>query len=453
MSILGSKKRPLRVAVVGSGPAGFYAAGALLQSSLHIRIDLFDRLPVPFGLVRSGVAPDHQKIKNVTRQYDKIGRDERVRFLGNVFIGKDLSIEELRRFYDAVILAHGSEADRRLGIPGEDLPGSRTATEFVGWYNCHPDFRQSEFDLSGKHVVIIGQGNVAMDVSRILAKPASALSTTDIAGYALEKLCSSAVETITIIGRRGPLQAAFTEKELKELGEIDDCRILVDPEELRVSDEEQQWLERADKGVRRNYEILREFSERPAHPARRSLSIRFFRSPVEVIGKGRVQSIRLEVNRLENGSAIGTGQFETLRCDLLFRSIGYRGVGISGLPFDPQRAIYPNEKGRVEQGIYAAGWIKRGPSGVIGTNKPDSVETVETLLSDVPGLEPCSTPDTEALVELLQSRGVVPLSYADWLVVDGLEVQRGASNGKPREKFVSIEEMQEALRLSASQCS
>ncbi len=451
MSELGTSSRPLRAAIVGSGPAGFYAAAALLGSDHSVSIDVFDRLPVPFGLVRSGVAPDHPKIKNVIRQYDKIAADENFHFWGNVNVGKDISVDELKKFYDAVILSHGAESDRRLGIPGEDLAGCRTATEFVGWYNCHPNYRDREFDLTGKRAVIIGQGNVAMDVGRILAKTIPELDKTDIAQYALDALDKSSIREISIFGRRGPLQAAFTDKEIKEMGVLDNCDVSVDPAEMVLGEAGEIELADADKGTAKNYSILKEYSERDVTGKDKQMAIRFFRSPVEILGDGKVEAVKLEKTVLkgEPGKrwAEPTGEYEEIPCDILFKSIGYRGEGIEGMPFDEKKAVYPNELGRIknEQGIlpgfYTAGWIKRGPSGVIGTNKPDSVETVKSLLEDLPKLAACENPDSNGLKQLLSDKGVRVISYDDWTKIDAAEVARGEKKGKPREKFVTLEEM------------
>jgi ferredoxin--NADP+ reductase len=452
---LGTVSRPLRVAIVGSGPAGFYAAGALGKSELEVHVDLLDALPVPYGLVRSGVAPDHAKIKSVTKQYVKIAESDYCSFYGNIRVGTDVSIEELKTFYDAIILAHGAESDRSLGIPGEDLPGSRTATEFVGWYNCHPSFKNSEFDLDVKKVAIIGQGNVAVDVARILAKPVEDLRSTDIAQHSLDALAKSQVEEIHMIGRRGPVQGAFTDKELKELGEIPNCDVIVQKQDLELSPEELEELEQSEKVRRNNYKILKEFSEKPLTNAKRKLFISFFRSPIKVLGSERVEGLELEINELvgEAGArkSRGTGQTERLDCDLVFRSVGYRGVGLSGVPFDQRSGTYENEKGRIlndgvpEPGMYTAGWIKRGPSGVIGTNKADSVETVRCLLEDIAELAHCEQPDTNALLELLEQRAIRVISYEDWLRIDQLEVALGQERGKEREKFISIEDVVAAL--------
>ncbi len=456
MSSLGSAERPLRVAIVGSGPSGFYAAEALFKSDRIVLVDMFDRLPTPFGLVRGGVAPDHPKIKNVTKVYDKIAQHERFSFLGNVNIGKDIKVEELRQYYDAILFATGAETDNRLGIPGEDLPGSHTATEFVGWYNGHPDYRDRVFDLSQEVAVVIGQGNVAMDVSRILAKTADELRATDIAQHALDALAESKVREIHLIGRRGPVQAKFTTPELRELGELSECDIIVRQEDLALDQASQAELDYADNlTAQKNMAELRAFAERTTAGMQRRFVMHFLRSPVELRGAARVESIALELTKLQGNPfitrAVGTGVFEELGCGLAFRSVGYRGVPIPSVPFDESRGVIPHESGRVTNagvtvpGLYVAGWIKRGPSGVIGTNKPDSLETATSLLADAPGLAPCTVPDSGALQGLLAQRGVRAVSYADWRRIDAAEMERGTANGKPREKFTRIKEMLRAL--------
>jgi len=452
MSELGSEGRPLRVAVVGSGPSGFYAADALLKSGRNVQVDMFDRLPTPYGLVRGGVAPDHQKIKTVIKVYEKIADNPAFAFFGNVMIGRDLTVSELRLFYDAVIFCCGAETDNRLGIPGEDLPGSHTATAFVGWYNAHPDYRHLTFDLSAEVAVVIGQGNVAMDVSRVLAKTVDELKETDIAEHALDALASSKLKEIHLIGRRGLVQAKFTPPEIKEIGELADCDPIVNPEDLVFNEASLVELDDpSDTTARRNIAVLQEFASRPAPTKRKRYIVRSYESPVELKGNGKLETVVLEKNVLagEPGkqSARGTGVKVELDCGLLFRSVGYRGLPLPEVPFDEKKGTFPNKDGRIVSsgeavpGLYAAGWIKRGPSGVIGTNKPDSHATVALLLEDLPRLSPCESPDSGALRELLRSRGTRIVTYADWRKIDAAEVARGQKKGKPREKFASIEEM------------
>lgn len=445
--------RPARVAIVGSGPSGFYAADALIKAEPEVAVDMYDRLPTPFGLVRGGVAPDHPKIKNVIRIYERIAGDAAFGFLGNVHVGRDVSVEELRAHYDAVIFTCGAETDRNLNIPGIELTGSHTATEFVGWYNGHPDYLERSFDLSQEVAVVIGQGNVAVDVTRVLAKTVDELKDTDIAAHALDALAASKVKEVHVVGRRGPVQAAFTNKEIRELGELADCDLAFnDPGDFELNAASQAELEdAANIGAGRNWKVLEELrAGQPAGKSRR-IVVHFFRSPRELSGIGRVESLVLERNRLAgeagNQWAEGTGETAAMECGLFFRSVGYRGVEIPGVPFEARRGVFPNEAGRIVAdgapvpGLYAAGWIKRGPSGVIGTNKPDSVETVRKLLEDLPALAGCATPDTAPLCGLLAERGVRVVSYPDWQRIDAAEVARGKPHGKPREKFTTVAEM------------
>ncbi len=451
-SKLGDQERPLRTAIVGSGPSGFYAADALINSGFNVEIVIFDRLPAPFGLVRYGVAPDHPKIKNVIKVYERIVMRKNVRFLGNVSIGTDMKISELKRYFDAVIFACGAETDRSLGIHGEDLAGSHTATEFVGWYNGHPDYRNRTFDLSGENAVIIGQGNVAMDVARILCKTVDELKKTDIAQHALEALAQSHIKTVHLVGRRGPAQAKFTPAELREFGELADCDPLVDPNDLDLNETSRAELEDPkNSSKRKNLEMLQQFASAPERGKNKRFIIHFLKSPMELRGAGKVEEVILERNRLEGEpnrqKARLTGETEKVSCDLFFRSVGYRGVAIANVPFDHNRGIFHNVEGRIARkgeilpGLYCAGWIKRGPSGVIGTNKADSDATVKKLLEDVEGLTPCEVGDNQALIKYLKGKGMRIIEYEDWKKIDAAEIERGQKVGKPREKFVSVEEM------------
>lgn len=450
--------RPLRVAIVGAGPSGFYAAEALQKLAPGTAIDLFDRLPTPYGLVRGGVAPDHPKIKSVTRMYDRIAAHPEFRFLGNVEVGRVIEHAELMTFYDAVIYATGAQTDRHLGIPGESLVGSHAATEFVGWYNGHPDFQDRRFDLGVEHAVVIGMGNVAMDVARILASGVPELGPTDLAVHALDALNASRIRTIHVLGRRGPVQAAFTNPELKELGELADADIVVDPREVELDEHSAHDLAgHEDRGIAKNLATLRDFSSRPPGGRRRRIILRFLVSPVELVGGTRVEAVRLAHNRLVRTPGGGlradlTGTHEDLPAGLVLRSVGYRGVPIAGLPFDQRAGIMPNDRGRVLAapgaietlpGVYVVGWLKRGPSGVIGTNKPDSTETVEQLLADARDgvLPPRPLPSRDEVDRLLASRGVRVVSFADWQRIDAAEQERGKARGAPREKFTRIDEM------------
>ena len=447
--------RPLRVALIGAGPAGFFAADALFKSSQDVNIDLFDRLPTPFGLVRYGVAPDHQKIKTVTKLYEKTLADPRLRFFGNVSFGRDLDHAAVRRHYDAAVYTVGSPTDRALGIPGEDLPGSLSATEFVAWYNGHPDYADLDPDLSSENVAVVGMGNVAVDVARILSKTADELYETDIADHALDALAESRVKNVFMLGRRGPAQAKFTTKELRELGELRGADIVVDAADLELDPASVASIS-GDPIARRNLDIMRDFANRESAGKPRRLHLVFYVSPVEILGETQVEGLRLERNRLEptkNGTlnAVGTGVFETLDTGLVLRSVGYRGTALPGVPFDARRGVIPNNAGRVLSapggevvpGEYVAGWAKRGPTGVIGTNKADAVETVARLLEDAPTLPRVSAEAAHplAISALLWAKGVTYVTFEDWLALDRFETEAGRKGGRPRVKVTRIEEM------------
>jgi len=435
----------LRVAVVGSGPAGFYAAAALLASDLDVEVDLIERLPTPWGLVRLGVAPDHPNIKAVSRAFEKTALQPGFRFFGNVEVGRDLTHEELARLYDAVVYSVGAQTDRRLGIPGEDLPGSWAATEFVAWYNGHPDFQQLSFDLSHERAVVIGNGNVALDVARMLALTPEELAPTDTTDAAIEAIANAGIEEILVVGRRGPVQASWTPVEVGELGELAGADIVVDPAELELDDESAAELEAAAPTVKRSVEHLREYAARPPTGKPRRIRLRFLLSPVALRGQGRVEAIELVRNELAGGRAVATGEHETIPCGIVFRSVGYRGVPLPGVPFDEGSQTIPNEGGRVEPGLYAAGWIKRGPSGVIGTNKKDATETVALLLEDARAgrLPPRGEGTLEAL---LAEKGVEAVLYAGWEEIDRAERSAGEPLGRPRIKLCSWDSLLEAAR-------
>lgn len=456
----GTPDNPLRVAIVGSGPAGFYAAEHLLKPDQPaVEVDMFDRLPTPFGLVRGGVAPDHPKIKSVIRVYEKTAARDGFRFFGNVELGRDVSAPELAERYHAVIYAYGAETDRHLGIPGEELPGSDPATAFVGWYNAHPDYADLEWDLSHERAIVIGNGNVAMDVARMLALTADELRQTDVADHAIEVLAESAVREIHVLGRRGPAQAAFTNPEIRELGEMVDADVHVDPADVELDPLSAAFLESDDADVtaRKNVEIVTDFCGRKPTGKSRLIVLRFCVSPVEIRGEGKVEAVEIGRNELvgEDGAirARDTGERETIEAGLMLRSVGYKGIGLDGIPFDEARGVIPNEGGRMLDsegshvlGQYAVGWIKRGPSGVIGTNKKDALETVDRLISDLEaGRMPAqASPQAAAIVELLSERQVDYVSFADWQAIDAAEVERGEPQGRPRVKFTRIEEMLEA---------
>lgn len=459
MSRPGTPENPLRVAIIGAGPSGFYAAEQIIRDpDTDAQVDLFDRLPTPYGLVRGGVAPDHPKIKSVTRVYERTAAKEGFRFFGNVEVGRDLTIEDFERHYHAVLYAFGAEADRELGIRGEDLPGSYAATAFVGWYNAHPDYADRDFSLDRvKRAVVIGNGNVAMDVGRMLALDDAELRRTDIADHAIDVLDASGIEEIVVLGRRGPAQAAFTNPEIKELGELEEADVVVDPAEIELDPASRAWIESddADKTARVNVEILEQFAQRAPQGKPRRINLRFLASPVEIRGGERVESIVIGRNELvmDDGSlrARDTGRREELECQLVLRSVGYTGVPLPGVPFDEQRGTILNHEGRVLEssgdghrtGHYTAGWIKRGPSGVIGTNKKDAQETVDHLLSDVGEgrlLEP-EDPGPEAIENLLAEREADFVSFSGWQKIDQEEVTRGEPHERPRVKFVKIDEM------------
>src|SRR2546426_9067639 len=424
---------PLRIAVVGSGPAGFYAAGALLDADVPVEVDMIERLPTPWGLVRLGVAPDHPKLKTVSRAFERIALKPGFRFFGNVEVGRDLSAGDLTRLYDAVVYAFGAQTDRRLGIPGEDLPGSWSATELVAWYNGHPDFQDLELDLDVERAVVIGNGNVALDVARMLALTPEELTPTDTTDPAIEAIGSSTISDIVVVGRRGPAQASWTTQELKELGELAGADVVVDPAEVELDPASEASLEH-DTNSKRNMEVLRDFAVREPTGKPLTVRLRFLASPVALHGEEKVESIELVRNNLEEQDgrlvAMPTDEHETLECGLVFRSVGYRGVGLPDLPFDERRGTIRNHGGRVHGnagepllGIYCAGWIKRGPTGIIGTNKKDAAETVAKLLEDVQKGQVVHREDVtaDAVEALLAERGSRPVMYPGWTSIDELE--------------------------------
>ncbi|MBI3982354.1 MAG: FAD-dependent oxidoreductase [Gemmatimonadetes bacterium] len=469
MTVPGSPDRPLRVAVVGAGPAGFFVAQHLTQrTDVTVSVDLFERLPMPFGLVRYGVAPDHEEIKRVSRSFEKTAAKPNVRLFANVEFGTHVTLDDLRRHYHEVCFTTGAQTDRRLGIPGEDLAGSHPATEFVAWYNAHPDYRHLTFDFSAERAAVIGVGNVAVDVARILVRSPDDLASTDIADYALDALRESRVREVVMLGRRGALQAAFTNAELKELGELAGVDVVVRADEIELDPASRAELERADdRALERKVEILREFAARTPAGQPRRLTLRFLVSPVELRAgsDGRVAAMRIVRNVLhpdDRGTlqAHPTGAVEDLSVGLVFRSVGYRGVSLPGLPFDERRGTVPNAAGRVLDpvtgthlaGVYVSGWLKRGPSGVIGTNKPDAAETVKAMLDDAAG-SACPSPeapDPAAVERLIHARRPSFVSYGDWRKIDEIETGRGRTAGRPRVKLTSAEEAEAALRGAGS---
>ena len=449
----------LRVAVVGSGPAGFYAAAALLTSEdPPVEVDVFDRLPTPWGLVRLGVAPDHPKIKSVSRAFEKIAQRPGFRFFGNVEVGRDLAHQDLTELYDAVVYAFGAEADRRMGIPGEDLPGSWPATAFVAWYNGHPDFQEIPFDLSSERAVVVGNGNVAVDVARMLALTAGELAPTDTTDEAIAAIVGSGISEILVLGRRGPAQAAFTTPELQELTELAGADLVIDPADLELDAASAAALEDDTAIARRNVELLREVAVHPPTGKPKTLRLRFCVSPVAILGDGRVEAVEVVRNELVADAggrirAVPTGDREVIPCGIVLRSVGYRGTAMPGVPFDEERATIRNDDGRVLDdegapipGVYCTGWIKRGPSGVIGTNKKDATETVELLLEDgrAGRLVRRAEHGLRPIEDVLAERGVAYVSYAGWEAIDAVERERGESQGRPRVKLCLWEELLEA---------
>jgi ferredoxin/flavodoxin---NADP+ reductase len=443
--------RPYHVAIVGSGPSGFFAAASLLKAAdssddIEVNVDMLEMLPTPWGLVRSGVAPDHPKIKSISKQFEKTSEDPRFRFFGNIAVGQHIEPAELAEHYDAVIYAIGTQSDRSLNIPGEELPGSVAAVDFVGWYNAHPHFEETTPDLSGARAVVVGNGNVALDVARILVTDPDVLALTDIADHALESLRPCGVDEVVILGRRGPLQTAFTTLELRELADLENVDVVVDPADFEgISDEDAAAV---GKVCKQNIKVLRDYAGREPRPGHRRMVFRFLTSPIEIGGDDKVERIVLGRNELvtdENGrvSAKDTGDREELPVQLVVRSVGYRGVPTPGLPFDEKSGTIPNAGGRVEgsRNEYVVGWIKRGPSGVIGTNKKDSQDTVDTLIADLAGTTGLADfPDDHAdrVAEWLAERQPKLVTDAHWKLIDEHERTAGQPHGRPRVKLPSL---------------
>ena len=459
---MGGAEHPLRVAIIGSGPSGFYAAEHLLShDDLNVQVEMFDRLPTPFGLVRAGVAPDHPKIKSVTRVFDKVAANPDFCFRGNVEFGRNIEHEDLLEYFNAVIYCVGARSDRRLGIAREYLPGSHGASDFVGWYNASPDQRNLTFDFSGERVVVVGNGNVAMDVARVLMLPPEELAATDIGGHALRALSANKVREVTILGRRGPAQAAFTYRELRELAERDDIDVIVDPADMQLDPHSlHDTSHSADRGRDQVLDLLRELSERGDRGHDRRIVFRFLVSPVEIVGINRVEGVDVVHNDLYRGNngelrARATDRHEIVPADIVFRAIGYQGVALPGVPFDPITSTIPNDRGRVidsltgqpREGEYVAGWIKRGPNGIIGTNKPDAQETVEMLVEDLrAGRMRKEVLSPEVFNRFLSQRQGEVVSFDDWKFLDSREVAKGEELGRPRLKFARVENMLRVLR-------
>ncbi|MGN6780235.1 MAG: FAD-dependent oxidoreductase, partial [Marmoricola sp.] len=426
----------VRVAIVGAGPAALYAADELLKNP-GVTVDVIDRLPTPYGLARAGIAPDHQRTRQVTRLFEAIERQPGFDYLLNVEVGRHVTHEELRRHYHAVLYATGASTDRRLGIPGEDLPGSTSATAVVGWYNGHPDHQDAYVDLGGERVVIVGNGNVALDVARILTADPEVLARTDIADPALAALRGSAVREVVVLGRRGPGQAAFTMPELIGLAALDHVDLVVDTGGEPITD--------ADPKSR----LLAEIAARPRRTGRRRIVLRFHTAPVRILGHGAVEGLEMERTRTVDGVAVGTGEREVLDASMVLRSVGYRGVALPGLPFDEATGTVPHDGGRVEPGVYVAGWIKRGPNGFLGTNKSCAEESVAALLADLDaGLLDAPSGDRAAFRALLAERQPDLVDAAGWRAIDAAERADGARTGRPRVKLTDTAALVEAARCS-----
>ncbi|MCZ6860116.1 MAG: FAD-dependent oxidoreductase [Alphaproteobacteria bacterium] len=426
----------ISVAIVGSGPAGFYSAEALLKSGANVAIDIIDCLPTPYGLIRSGVAPDHAKTKNVARAYEKIALDERVRFFGNVEIGRDIAVSAMRDLYDVVVLAVGASRDRDLGIPGSELEGVVGVAGFVGWYNGHPDFRDLAPPLDTENVVVIGIGNVAVDVARVLTKTPAEMAGTDIADYASTVIFGSPIRAVHMAGRRGPLEARFTNVELREMGRLEDCAPIVDPKAL-PKEVTGEHSERDRRLIERNLATLREFVS--IEPGKRSKRVHFdfFSNPVEILGNTNVEAVKFERTIVENGRAVGTGKFFEIPCGLVIPAIGYYSQAIEGVPFDERAGRAANKDGFIDDGFYCVGWIKRGPSGVIGSNKPDGTRAAELILESFPRGD---KPGRRAFEALLAEKNIRAVSFADWQKIDAAEIAN-AGPGAPRRKFTRIADM------------
>ncbi len=432
----------VRVAIVGSGPSGFYTADALIKSGVDCEIDVIDRLPTPFGLIRAGVAPDHQKTKNVSRAYEKTALNDSVAYFGNVDVGKDVGIEDLKGLYDAVVLAIGSSYDRKLGVPGEDKKGVFGSADFVGWYNGHPDFRDLEPDLNTKAVVVIGNGNVAIDCARVLVKTPDEMSTTDIATHAADAIHAAPLEDVYMVGRRGPVEAKFTNVELREMGELQECTPIIDAAKIPGEVPAEEEMSDRDRRLKdKNLGTLRSFVDAEPAGRKRRVHFQFYASPVEILGEDMVKGIRLEKTEVRDGRAVGTGETYDIPCGIVIPAIGYQGQPLDGVPFDERNGVIQNDEGRVSEGVYAVGWIRRGPTGVIGTNKHDGDAASRQIQED------CTDggkAGRAGLKDLLTEKSVRWVDYSDWQKIDEAE-KSTASEGAPRRKLTRIPEMLAAL--------
>jgi len=430
----------INVSVIGSGPSGFYTVEALKKSGKDVRVDMIERLPTPFGLIRGGVAPDHQTTKKVARVYEKTAQSEGVGYFGNVEVGRDVSLDELKGMYDAIVLAVGAPRDRKLGIPGEDKTGVFGSADFVGWYNGHPDFTDLKPDLSTSTVVVIGNGNVAIDAARVLVKTEAEMAETDIADHAADTIQASGITDVYMVGRRGPIEAKFTNVELREMGKLENCVPVIDASVLPDS-VEGEWSDRDQRLKERNLATMNEFLEVDPSGKDKRVHFSFYAKPVEILGGATVEGIRMERTRVEDGRSVGTGEFFDIACGLVIPAIGYYSEPFPGVPFDEAAGIVVHQDGRVGDGVYAVGWIKRGPTGVIGSNKPDGETAANQILEDI---SEGTKPGHEALQALLAERSVRVVDYSDWKKIDDAEA-RSARDGAPRRKFVTVEDMVKAL--------
>ena len=430
----------VKVAIIGSGPSGFYTADSLLKSDRDVQIDIIDRLPTPFGLIRGGVAPDHQTTKKVAKAYEKTALNDAVAYFGNVEVGKDVTMDELREAYDAVVLAVGAPTDRKLGIPGDDKEGVFGSADFVGWYNGHPDFTDLRPNLDVAAVAVVGVGNVAIDVARVLVKTPAEMAATDIADHASTVVQSSPLRDVYLFGRRGPIEAKFTNVELREMGKLENCMPIVHPDQL-PEEVTGDWSDRDQRLKERNLATMRDFLDVDPSGKEKKVHFEFFANPVEVLGGDKVEGLRVEWTKVEGGRAVGTGAFFDVECGLVVAAIGYYSIPIEGVPFDSDNGIVVHRDGRVGDGVYAVGWIKRGPTGVIGTNKPDGDTAAQQILEDVTD---GTKPGRDALTALLGERGVRVVNYADWQNIEQAEIA-AASGEAPRRKFVTVPEMLAAL--------
>lgn len=428
----------ISVAIVGSGPSGFYTAEALMKSGADVEVDIIERLPAPHGLIRYGVAPDHQTTKNVSRAFDKTAQRDGVHYFGNVEIGSDISLDQLREVYDAVVLAIGMPHDRKLGIPGEDKKGVIGSSYFVSWYNGHPDYVDLNPPLDTKNACVIGNGNVAIDIARVLVKSREEMASSDIADLPLDAIQAGTITDVYMLGRRGPVEAKFTNVELREMGKLENCVPVVDgslipdgvPEDMEMSDRDRRLKER-------NLESLREFAERKPDELPKRVHFEFYAAPVEILGGEHVEALRLERTEVVDGRARGTGEFFEIETGLVLPAIGYRSLGIPGVAFDEATGTVVNDDGRIAEGLYAAGWIKRGPTGVIGTNRPDGQQAAAHILEDIAN---GSKPGREGMRALMQEKGARVINYAEWQKIDAHEREKARPEA-PRRKLVTIEDM------------